>query len=113
MYKELFKKINYPVLLDTIDGLELSRLPPWEFLRENYEEWKKDFDKAFIVDFIPFARMLNDDVIATFNIKTKSDEIYLFILPIFPTSKPFKKLENINAWLKLALEDCYQYLIEY
>lgn len=113
MYKDIFKNYKYPNLLNSIDTLKLSCLPPWEFLNDNYTFWKSEFDKANIYEYAPFARMINDDVIATINLKTGSEKIYLFILPIFPTSKPFKELENINLWLKLALEDCYDYLVEY
>ena len=113
MYKDLFKDTKYPELLDTINDLEISSIPPWEFLYDNYKVWREDFEKAYLCDYAPFARMRNDDVIATFNLKTQSEEIYLFILPIFQSSKPFKKLDNINAWLKLVLEDSYEYLTQY
>ena len=113
MYKEIFKDTKYPSLLDTIDILEISELPPWNFIKEKYDFWKDGFNKVNLFEYAPFARMINDDVIATFNIKIQSDEIYLFLLPIFSSSVPFKKLENINAWLTLALEDCHQYLIEF
>lgn len=113
MFQEIFKNFRYPLLLNTIDALKLSALPPWEFLYDNYDVWKSDFNKVSLFDYVPFARMVNDDVIATFNIKTQSEEVYLFILPIFPTSKPFKTLGNIDVWLKLALEDCYEYITEY
>jgi hypothetical protein len=113
MYNELFKNVKYPALLDTIDDLKIYSIPPWDFITDNYLSWKQDFEKAYLFDYAPFARMRNDDVIATFNLKSQSEEIYLFILPIFPSSKPFKKLDNINAWLKSVLEDSYEYLIQY
>ena len=37
MYKDIFKNISYPVLLDSIDDLSLFELPPWEFININYD----------------------------------------------------------------------------
>ena len=72
MYKEIFKDIEYPNLLDTFETLGLTEMPPWNLINDKYDLWKKGFNDAYLSDYAPFARMINDDVIATFNTKTKS-----------------------------------------
>jgi hypothetical protein len=32
MFKEVFKNIDYPALLDTFDELKLEGFPPWELI---------------------------------------------------------------------------------
>lgn len=113
MYKLIFKDIFYPDLLNTIDDLKLSKIPPWEFLNDDYETWKSFFDKAHIYDFVPIARMVNDDVVATFNTKSGSGEIFLFNLPLFANSTPFKQFGHIELWLKSVMDDSYEYITEY
>ncbi len=113
MFKDIFKPGEYPNFLDTVDALKLSALPPWEFLYDNYRVWKEDFDHAGLYNFVPFSRMINDDVIATFASKSPNKAIYLFNVPLTRTSKPFREFQDINSWLKVALDDCYEYLTEY
>ncbi len=115
MYKTIFKKVKYPNLLNTIDDLKLSGLPPWEFIIEDYLFWKNQFDEVSLLEHAPFARMRNDDVIASFNIYNGKDEIYLFNLPLFKNTvpKPFIIYTDINLWLKRVLDDSYEYLVDY
>ena len=111
MFKEIYAGIKYPNFLDTIDTLKLTQLPPWEFLDKNYLSWRNDFETNGLHNFYPFARMVNDDVVAAFD--PKSDHVFLFTTPLFQSSRPFKKLSNVNDWLKLVVDDCYEYISEY
>ena len=113
MFKEIFKHIDYPILLDTFDELKFEGIPPWELINEKYPFWKDQFNNSNLVEYFPFARTINDDVIATF--KNKCEEIFLFNLPLSTISipKPFKNYSNINLWLKLVLDDSYEYIIGY
>jgi hypothetical protein len=110
-YKEIFRNINYPTLLDSIDDLNIYTLPPWDFIKEKFQEWCQDFKKNDLNNYFPFARMRNDDVIATFN--ESSDRIYLFNLPLTKSSQPFTVYKNINDWLKRVLNDMHEYLVDY
>src|SRR6266542_3831160 len=109
-YKEIFENIDYPNLLNNIEDLDIISLPPWDFIKEEYEKWKLYFDKFGLYTFIPFARMRNDDVIATFD---PSQKVLLFLLPLNNRSHPFKTYENSSEWLKRVLEDVHEYLINY
>jgi hypothetical protein len=109
-YKEIFGNIDYPDLLNNIEDLDIVSLPPWDFIKEGYDKWKQDFDKVGLHALIPFARMRNDDVIATFD---SSQKIFLFLLPLNNQSHPFKIYENSSEWLKRVLEDVHEYLVNY
>ena len=110
LYKEIFSHLNYPKLLDTLDDLKIETIPPWDLINEKNKFWNENFTEAGLLEYFPFARMRNDDVIATFN---KNGEILLFNLPLFTNATPYKKLDNINLWLKLVMEDSYEYITGY
>jgi hypothetical protein len=114
LYKEIYSDKGYPILLDTFDKINLDSIPPWEFIRERYDTyWSPLFHSSELIDYIPFARMTNDDVVAAFKLGDQKKEIFLFILPLNKNSTPFKKIENINEWLKLVLNDSYEFITEF
>lgn len=114
LYKEIYSDKDYPILLNTFDKLNLDSIPPWEFIRERYDTfWAPLFHSFELTSYVPFARMTNDDVVAAFKPDAKKIEIFLFNLPLDKSSTPFKKIDNINEWLKLVLDDSYEFIIEF
>ena len=111
LFKERFQTIKYPKLLDTFDDLHIETLPPWDLIGEGYELWQNFFNSSNLPNYIPFAKMINDDVVATFD--SRSEKIYLFLLPVTSESRSFKTYNNTDEWLKRALEDVLEYLVNY
>jgi hypothetical protein len=114
IYKEIYSDKDYPILLDTFDKLNLDSIPPWEFIRERYDTfWNPLFHSSGLIDYVPFARMTNDDVVAAFKPNAQRIEIFHFTLPLNKNSTPFRKIDNINEWLKLVLNDSYEFITEF